>query len=72
LGEPYPAVLHFAQATVAEPTTIGGLQQPLADSVPDQPRGKAAAAPKRERTVSDTSGSEWHALVRNYHPELAG
>ncbi len=49
LGEPYPAVLHFAQAVVAEPTTIGRLPQPQPDSAPDQPRGKAASASKRQR-----------------------
>jgi transposase len=47
LGEPYPPVLHFAQAVVAEPTTIGRFPQP--DSAPDQPRGKAASASKRQR-----------------------
>jgi transposase len=49
LGEPYPAVLHFAQAVVAEPTTIGRLPQPMPDSAPDQPRAKAAVASKRQR-----------------------
>jgi len=34
---------------VAETTTIGRSPQPLPNSAPDQPRGKAAAAPKRQR-----------------------
>jgi transposase len=48
LGEPYPAVLHFAQAVVAEPAAIHRLPQMLPDGAPDQPRGKAAAASKQQ------------------------
>jgi len=49
LGEPYPRLLHFAEAVVAEPAAIRRLPRLLPNGAPDQPHGEAATASKRRR-----------------------
>jgi len=63
LGEPYPAVLHFAQAVVAEPTTIGRLPQPQPDSAPDQPRGNVAVRQTAMPSRSVCRTGWWYGLA---------
>jgi transposase len=65
LGEPYPRLLHFAEAVAAAPAAIRRLPRLLSNGAPDQPHGKAATASKRQPRRRPADGDAIEIVLPN-------